>query len=408
MIHNGSGNLDSFLDVMANLLGVLLVVLAVTLLNLPTAVSEIRQRGRVSVAAPEDGVAAARSVANDLELRRFELARRWAEREGAVFAARAELDALQGLIGDELSDVPGVPDELSSTGDELVARLLELRAERDRLVEDLERCRRHRSDRQEELGSTPEQEAPVDVVVAVPDPRAPSEGARPLVFLCRGGRIAWLDLESMELELRGRLESLSEGRRFDELGYDEIADHLTNLKLMDARFVWDVEEQRQVRTQGEVSRAVVATLRWNGGGVGETATELGRFESEFQEVLRRHDPVQSYGKFLVWPDSFATYQRARAEVAKRGFDAGWVIMSQEQEHRVILAAEIEVPKFSPDGQRELVRRTVALRGAAAGGGLPIGGVGFGLPGAGVPAIGGSAGGVGFGGGFGGGGVDFVD
>lgn len=75
----------------------------------------------------------------------------------------------------------------------------------------------------------------------------------------------------------------------------------------------------------------VVTIGGNGGIVfqpkegvkGETLRELGGKNSEFVDFLKQLNPRENYIAFIVRPDSFQVFRKARQIAWNLGFDVGW-------------------------------------------------------------------------------------
>ncbi|PPS44789.1 hypothetical protein [Chroococcidiopsis sp. TS-821] len=62
---------------------------------------------------------------------------------------------------------------------------------------------------------------------------------------------------------------------------------------------------------------------------GESIQELAQVSSEFHSLLKTWNPQTDYLAFIVRPDSFAAFRRAREIAWQKGFDVGWEPMQQD-------------------------------------------------------------------------------
>lgn len=62
---------------------------------------------------------------------------------------------------------------------------------------------------------------------------------------------------------------------------------------------------------------------------GESPQELSQVSSEFHSLLKTLNPQTDYLAFIVRPDSFAAFRRAREIAWQKGFDVGWEPMQQD-------------------------------------------------------------------------------
>jgi len=64
-------------------------------------------------------------------------------------------------------------------------------------------------------------------------------------------------------------------------------------------------------------------------GSGETPEEMERSRSEFRQLLKDLHPGQDYLAFIVRPDSFEAFRKARQIAREEGFDVGWEPFPQD-------------------------------------------------------------------------------
>lgn len=62
---------------------------------------------------------------------------------------------------------------------------------------------------------------------------------------------------------------------------------------------------------------------------GETPEELSQKGSEFSTILKQLDPINDYLAFVVRPDSFDAFRKARAQARRAGFEVGWEPYQEE-------------------------------------------------------------------------------
>ncbi|OKH26341.1 hypothetical protein [Chroogloeocystis siderophila] len=62
---------------------------------------------------------------------------------------------------------------------------------------------------------------------------------------------------------------------------------------------------------------------------GESTQELMQVSSEFHSLLKTFNPQTDYLAFIVRPDSFVAFRRAREIAWQKGFDVGWEPMQQD-------------------------------------------------------------------------------
>ncbi|MHA7837491.1 MAG: hypothetical protein ACX98W_08550 [bacterium] len=300
-------NLDPLVDTLSNVVGILVMVVALTQIQVGDAIDrlmavEAAERSPssdpVGIAEGGPGAAAASDLAQ-LEARRERvLARAGSTLEGSLRAAETMLARVMEMPSGERTSV-------DAGGEALRARILERRSE-------LERARGSLADREAHAEAL--REVPRELVARLPDPEVLT-GREQWIF-CRHGR-CYL---ASQAELVGAGESAI-GRilvhhldartvRPDE--YEALAHYLRKKDIGHGPFVW------RFVTRPEPRARLVWTSR-------ESGIEPSRLESS--PALRRwlvaRDPTKDFIRFHVWSDSFEAYLEARRIVETAGFRAGW-------------------------------------------------------------------------------------
>jgi len=316
--------MDSLLDTMTNVVGILVILLVVTQLGVSSAVKRIRSSlPDISVPQYEEAQRVAQQRAADLQ-RLEALQNQGAEAEAK---ARAELAALQQRAKQLESSMPApsttTPDALrqdlaakTKSVSELQPRVNALQEEVAKLSADIEASKKKKG-------------VPAKVA-RLPDPRLPPPNAQPEFFYCRHGRIVYIDrgaaakaaarrLVSMRNQLRhGKLQSAADVvyNRTKALEYFRktrvmFGDHRLYLAAMDIHNVcWVVME--------------VSTRR--GATAHSVATGHTGIRSTVHNIKRRGN----YVRFIVHPDSFEVYLKARAVVDQVGVPAGWSLFGNNE------------------------------------------------------------------------------
>jgi hypothetical protein len=282
-----SGNLDSLLDTMANVVGILVVLMAVTQLTVNDAFERIR------VSETDQ----AEQIAEELSL---------AETRVAGIGAIGLTDKLEtARLREHIKRLRADPDASRATDQaaaaaRLAATKLQIR-KLDRKVgeqrAELANLRIHL----EQYESVP---TPAPTALRLPDPRPAPPGSQPAVFLCRYGRVLYPDLERLQSDF------FEVVRRARGLSTAYFRDH--DVGNRDLR--WQVMNMGGAR---------IARLDWRRPTAGETLEEIRAPDSDFSQALSRYDGQRHYIQFYVWGDSFDVYLEARRQAEARGFSAGW-------------------------------------------------------------------------------------
>ncbi len=341
------GSLDSLLDTMTNVVGILVIVLVVTQLGVKEAVE------RIGDAVDLEEMAATQEALQRESARREELlavvenvslptiddpAAELRKVEQQIEAARRRLEANQqeALAREEqLENQTEAIEKLNEREKEIRDKLeaaLTRKAELDALLEETPKPR---------AKGTPKAK-----VVNLPNPRPAPKGAAGALILCRGERLYLLNLPEVRKTAQQRAEQIIRSRRLDrdpEAGIDPekfatafndkkvITEHFrVGITVRNGRRPWLVFERRENH--------------------GQTVSALRRRSSVYQRALRTLDPKKYYAQFLVWPDSFEIYLAARNVATEIGLLAGWNPQTTTEEYQAPLGGPLALgppPKPKP-------------------------------------------------------------
>ncbi len=307
-------NLDSLMDALTNVVGILVIMLVLTTLDVSSAVQRIKRE------RPEDfGVSPMDVAQAQLEADRGQQ-RLQALREKAMAAPAA---AGGPQLADYLRQIEALkaarPNEVAADVDPAeLARLIEERTRKSQQLEQqLTQAQNELAQLKAQLDDTPQVAAAAPKVVNVPNPRAAPEGIQPVTFLCRDGRVLPFDPDKLKDRAERRLEFLLRPLRAKagaggEIDCQALVADFNKTKIADANF------QVQLVVQ---NFNLYLEYRFLGGG--ETSDRISERGSKYQVALRRLDANAQYVQFWVWADSFDTYVTARAVSDQYDLLAGW-------------------------------------------------------------------------------------
>jgi hypothetical protein len=346
------GNLDSMLDTLTNVVGILVIVLVAVQISSNEAASRI---------------AAELEKVDPQEVARLEEAAEQARAEAAA-AAEALREQRQAVLNprDELSRLEAALQIDQDLAREAVARAAELdkqraadlsaatqaaaraaaeqakrEAERNAVAERLAKMRR-------ELENLPVLEAPPAKEVRLPDPRPAPAGVKEIHVLCREGRIWLVDIPALQEKAKKRADFVVRSKKLDPDGDTWIEDGGTFL---------DEFNKAPVREGGFEMTLALAGNRWTRliltrmKGRGETAADAVKASGDFARTLRRLKPETHVLRFFVWPDSFEDYLQVRELAGERGYAAGWEPMTTPADYQIPLgkyAVGVKPPPQPPD------------------------------------------------------------
>ena len=309
-------NLDSLLDTMANVTGILVVLLAVTQISVGDAMKRLRAQ---MAARPE------------LTRESLDVAQAEAERLRAALAPllprRGELEAQRRTRRETLAGVRAENAEARArlgTAGESDAASLQQRIEANR--------RRARS-LEAEIGTARAEIAALDAKLAraearpllrearLPDPRPAPSGASDIVYLVRYGHIFRARATELVSALQRGLRDATGGRwRMGQgtplfLERRRVVEHFRYNDIGTHALRWHVLDLGPDQFVGQ--------LEWRSRTNGETLEELVRADAVYQQDLARFHPQRTYFRYFVWDDSFDVYLEARKLANEAGFSAGW-------------------------------------------------------------------------------------
>ena len=331
------GNLDSMLDTLTNVVGILVIVLVAVQLSSQEAASKIaEQLDKVDpqeVARLEEAAAKAKQQAeaasaalreqrqskNDpkAELARLEAALRVEEDLAKDAAERAaELEKKR------VADLKAAEEAAKRAAAEQAKKEAERKAAQDRLAA-----------MQREFENLPVLTAPPAKEVRLPDPRPAPAGVKEFHVLCREGRIWLVDIPALQEKAQKRADFVVRSKKLDPDGDTWLADGKTFVEEFNKAPVKDEGFEITLEVvNNRWTRLVLTRMK----GRGEPADEAVKPTGEFARALRRLKPESHVVRFFVWPDSFEEYLRVRELTGERGYAAGWEPMTSPDEYRISL------------------------------------------------------------------------
>ena len=321
------GGLDSLLDTMTNVVGILVLVLIVTQLGVSDAVTKITASSTIT----EDDLTKAKLQMLDLELEKKDLTEQTASL--ASFDVDAERERLKRLK-EQLEARKKLLQDQSKQANEFsmaIQRDRQTAAKNQKEIENTQKKRKElqtaltasldkRAELQALLDKTPKRAAAPAKVVNIPNPRPAPPGARQATFLCAFNRLYPMNLEAMRKDAEIRSKDIITRRRLNldrAKGIDpEAFEKLyTKLKYPSDNF-FDVEYY-------------VAGSRWPRLRLvpkesrGATEEEVRKPGSRIRKLMGLLDPQKYYVRFYVLPDSYDVYLTARRVLTDAGLLAGW-------------------------------------------------------------------------------------
>ena len=327
---SGGMNLDSLMDTLTNVVGILLIILIFALIGGQEVVK--RLKGFVDEVSDEQ---LANAAAESEELKKLieEEREKWEELETRIPHDKLTLEEQQRLLEQLKEDIA----KLSAAEidpEELKRQLEKRRKKRDELEAAIKDQLAMIASLKARLAESPAAGGRADTkVVNLPDPRPAPKGAKPVVFLCRHGRVFPLAKVALQQEAQQVLVRAEQTiRRPEGLDCDKLKE------LFEKRFVGDRFVQLGIRTGGDGKPYLLVNHREEAG---VPTDDISKPTSLFNQALRQINPQQNYIEFRVWSDSFDTYLAARNVAAQAGILAGWVPYSEKADYSIDFGIEFK-------------------------------------------------------------------
>jgi hypothetical protein len=299
-------NLDPLVDTLANVVGILVIVIALTQLELGDALARVIELDDLRAAAERDHADSLPHQMSELAARNEALLRRTdvASRE-AIELAHALLEALSAI--DETTS-----DDRRVGPEERAKQIAEL----ERTVASAEQSKETRAEYARTLRQVPSQ-----MVARLPDPQIVT-GIEAWI-LVRHGRVYVVDKKALFDEgsrAIGRILANGQGRSIRPDEFEAIARYLRKHSVGLGSFEWQFKTDPSTRVE----------LAWRSRDGGIERTRLAQ-DPTWSNWLREKSPDRDFIQFHVWSDSFETYLEARQAVEAAGFRAGWVGHAEDEE-----------------------------------------------------------------------------
>ncbi|MBU62691.1 MAG: hypothetical protein CMI26_09335 [Opitutae bacterium] len=306
------GSLDSLLDTITTVVGILIILLIVVQLGTESAVKRYVEEQK-----EEDSKGLMESTMKPLD-RQKEL-------------LLAEKNKLQLKLASENKEQEQVIKEISKLENELAAKkkamppvppkLQNLRQEKTKLDKDKKAIEVKVKKVKGLLAKVPKPTGQtLSKEVSLPDPKPAPPKAKPFRFLCRGGKIYPLDDPRLINRVTQEIQKAGiKPNKAKEYDGKKILAHFSKAKPGDPFF------QAVPRVDG--NKRIIFDLRKK-SAAGEDEAALAKTSSKYLASLKSISPKTHYLQFEVFEDSFAAYLSARDLASKRNFPAGWKPVSR--------------------------------------------------------------------------------
>ncbi len=319
-------NLDSLLDTLTNVVGFLVILLALMQLGVGDAVERIREKNPEAFGINENDIKKAREKAQALTILKKKLEEQKQNLEEKLKIEKAALSAEMAARNQniQLPQVAMSIEEVRKLIDQLKKKIPELETQFANLDKELARITAL-------LDKTPDQKMPAGTFISLPDPHPVDEGYEPVYFFCKNNRLICMNLQAIQKAARDRIVSNKSTFRWKDpnakqaseiIEYDgkKITDSFNKSPLISNEF------KVKIRTYDQ-SKSIILLLEAVEGS-GETKDRIVTGTSKFRAAITTISSrkQKKFAQFLVHPDSFDIYLEARAIANKYKIPAGWHIL----------------------------------------------------------------------------------
>jgi len=320
------GGLDSLLDTMTNVVGILVLVLIVTQLGVSEAITEITANSTVTEEDLEDAKQKLVSLADEKEQLTQQTASLAsidvdAERE-RLRRLKEQLETRKKLLADQAKQANEFSLKIENdrkTAAKNEKEVADTKKKRQELQTTLTSSLEKQAELKALLDKTPKRAAAPAKVVNIPNPRPAPPGARQATFVCADNRVYPLNVDGIRKEAELRAKDIITRRRLNldpakGIDPEAFAKLYTKLNINDDFF--DVE-------------CYITDNRWPRLRLtpkekrGADEDEVRRPGSRIRKIMASLDPKKFYARFYVLPDSFDVYISSRRALTDAGVLAGW-------------------------------------------------------------------------------------
>ncbi len=338
------GSLDSLLDTMTNVVGILVIVLVVTQLGVGDAVDRISESESVDpqklAEVEQELAAAARSQKrmqdqlDDLKpVDTSEFEERLAKVNKDVKLEQTKVDYLEK----QQASAAKVTESLQKQADQVQKKIDASENERKRLQKEVTETLDHIARMEAILAKQPEVALAPDSTITLPNPRPAPPGASSITFLCAYNRVYELTVGELQKIAQEHAAKVVRAKGLDE----DKAKGIPKEPLIDAFKRGTIGNDHfaiELKVVGRTPRIALHPRRDGGFELKSIQQPL----SAFSRRMVLADKSKYYGRFLVKSDSFEAYVASRRVATQNKFLAGWEPINADYVYETSLGGPIRV------------------------------------------------------------------
>ena len=307
-----AGSLDSLLDTITTVVGILIILLIVVQLGADSAVNRIveERKKEDAEAMMEERTKRFEKQRQDLLDEKKKVQEKLASENKSQAKLIQEISQLENELAAKKKAMPPAPPKLQN-----------LRQEKTKLDNDKKAIELKVKKVKGLLAKAPKPSGQtLSKEVSLPDPKPAPPKAKPFRFLCRGGKIFPLDDPRLINRVTQEIQKAGiKPNKAKEYDGKKIVAHFAKVKPGDPFF------HAKPRIDG--NKRIIFDLQKK-SAAGEDEEALVKPNSKYLAALKTISPKTHYLQFEVFEDSFAAYLSARDLASKRNFPAGWKPVSR--------------------------------------------------------------------------------
>ena len=307
------GSLDSLLDTMTNVVGILVILLAVTQLGVGDAMKRIRSS--LPPVNPEQLQALLDEYRSQKDMLAQLLERQGNLEETSTEDVQKKTRSLKEMMA-EIERIRAALKKITLAkriDTRQLQKLLQTRkAEAENLQKQLAKAQEELAKLKAMLDKTPEPTALAPKIVTLPNPRLVPKGADELTFICRKGRLYATTKEHVRKKAMDVISRLKP--RSGRYSADALVKYFAKGTVKTENFTL------KLAIPGYSTQIVLEPNE----KMGEDVARIKNLNSRFQSAIRKARIAKTYyGFFQVWPDSYEEYLEARKIADRNKLPAGW-------------------------------------------------------------------------------------
>lgn len=325
--------LDSLLDTMTNVVGILVLVLIVTQLSVADVVSKVIAETQVDATKlAQTKLELKQKIAEEQELERILVSPLDidADRQREELQKNKELlERRQQLLEEkkqQQNEYAMKIDQQTKQAEAAAKIVEESRAKREQLETMLTSSLEQKAELEAKLSKTPRRVPPADIKVSIPNPRPAPEGVKEIPIVCVENRIYPMNVELFQQNAQAVAEGILKQFRIEKdpvkgIDPEQFTKHWIQFKDQDEYF--DVEYFVQ---SDKYLRLRMSPRLGRGGSEKQVINSRSTVRAKY---LNKIDPRQYFARFYVLPDSFDVYVTARRLFDKSEVLTGWDPQDQD-------------------------------------------------------------------------------